>query len=299
MFGNLLGGVGTFFQHCDFVVGDGKRVEFWHDCWCGDMSLKGVFPELFVLSRDREASVDDIMSFPNGILHWDLRFSKNVHDWELESLSSFMELIYSLPLKGEGDDKLGWRSNLNKGFSVKEYYRCLHMASFDHFPWKSIWRTKVPPRVAFFSWTAALERLLTIDNLRKRNLILVDWCCMCKRNGESVDHLLLHCPLAWELWSMVLGLFRVHWVMLCHVLDFWAGWQGHYGNHCNLVVWRMVPHCVMWCLWRERNGRHFEDCKGSVSALILLFFHTLYEWVFSLGIFSINSMTDLIDYCSF
>ena len=87
------------------------------------MSLKGAFPELFVISRDREASVDDIMSFPNGILHWDLRFSRNVHDWELESLSIFMELIYSLPLKGEGDGKLGWRHNLNKGFSVKEYYR--------------------------------------------------------------------------------------------------------------------------------------------------------------------------------
>ena len=69
------------------------------------MSLKGAFPDLFVIARDREASVDDIMSFSNGILHWDLHFSRNVHDWELESLSSFMELIYSIPLKGEGDDK--------------------------------------------------------------------------------------------------------------------------------------------------------------------------------------------------
>jgi len=27
---------------------------------------------------------------------------------------------------------------------------------------------------------------------------------MCKGSGESVDHLLLHCPIAIELWSMVL-----------------------------------------------------------------------------------------------
>ncbi len=107
----------NFFQHCAFVVGDGKRVKFWHDRWCGDMSLKGAFPELFAISRDKEASVDDIMSFLNGIFHWDLRFSRNVYDWELESLSNFMELIYSIPLKGEGEDRLGWRHNLNKGFS--------------------------------------------------------------------------------------------------------------------------------------------------------------------------------------
>ena len=98
---------------------------------------------------------------------------------------------------------------------------------------------------------------------------------------------------------MVLGLFGVYWVMPCHVLDVWAGWQGCYGNHCNLVVWRMVPHCVMWFLWRERNVRHFEDCERFVSALKLLFFQTLYDWVFAVGIFSINSKMDLIDHCSF
>ena len=36
---------------------------------------------------------------------------------------------------------------------------------------------------------------------------------MCKCNGESVDHLLLHYPIDIELWSMALGLFGVCWVM--------------------------------------------------------------------------------------
>jgi hypothetical protein len=26
-----------------------------------------------------------------------------------------------------------------------------------------------------------------------------------------------------------------------------------------LQTWRMVPLCVMWCLWRERSARNFED----------------------------------------
>ena len=36
---------------------------------------------------------------------------------------------------------------------------------------------------------------------------------MCKCNGELVDHLFFHCPVAMDLWSIVLGLFGVSWVM--------------------------------------------------------------------------------------
>jgi hypothetical protein len=36
---------------------------------------------------------------------------------------------------------------------------------------------------------------------------------MCKSNGESVDHLLLHCPIAKDLWDMLLCLLGVTWVM--------------------------------------------------------------------------------------
>jgi hypothetical protein len=162
-----------------------------------------------------------------------------------------------------------------------------------------IWKAKVPPRIAFFSWSAALGKILTIDNLRKRHLIIIDRCCLCKLSGESVDHILLHCPLARELWSMVFGLFGLDWVMPCQVLQLWAAWQVRGADHRNMVIWRVVPHCVIWCLWRERNARLFEDSESSVVDIKLLFFQTLYTWVNSVGILSINSITELIDHCCF
>uniref|UniRef100_A0A2N9EUB2 Aconitase/3-isopropylmalate dehydratase large subunit alpha/beta/alpha domain-containing protein n=1 Tax=Fagus sylvatica TaxID=28930 RepID=A0A2N9EUB2_FAGSY len=91
-----------------------------------------------------------------------------------------------LLLKGEGEDHLGWESLHT--FSVKRYYRSLTHTSSNLFPWKMVWKAKVPPRVAFFSWIASLGKALTIDNLRKRGLILQNWCCLCQSDGESVDH---------------------------------------------------------------------------------------------------------------
>ena len=37
---------------------------------------------------------------------------------------------------------------------------------------------------------------------------------MCKRDEETVDYLMLHCPLGRELWGLVFKLFGVEWVML-------------------------------------------------------------------------------------
>ena len=35
------------------------------------------------------------------------------------------------------------------------------------------------------------------DNLRGRGIDFVDWCIMCRCNGEMVDHLLPHCGKAY------------------------------------------------------------------------------------------------------
>ena len=29
---------------------------------------------------------------------------------------------------------------------------------------------------------------------------MVDWCCLFKSDGELASHLLLHCPIACDLW---------------------------------------------------------------------------------------------------
>ena len=69
---------------------------------------------------------------------------------------------------------------------------------------------KVPQKVAFFSSTA-LDRILTVDNLRKHYLVIIDWCCMCKNSRESVDHLLLHCMVAEDIW-FIFSLFGFSWI---------------------------------------------------------------------------------------
>ena len=38
-----------------FFLGDGRRVRFWEDRWCGDDALSLSFPSLFALATSKEA----------------------------------------------------------------------------------------------------------------------------------------------------------------------------------------------------------------------------------------------------
>jgi hypothetical protein len=99
---------------------------------------------------------------------------------------------------------------------------------------------------------------------------------MCKIGGESIDHLFLHCMVAIELWSMILQLFGVVWVMPRLVKEMLGSWRGQRGNRLLMQIWRMALLCLMWCLWKERNARSFEDGETDLINLKKLVIQTLF-----------------------
>ena len=115
-----------------------------------------------------------------------------------------MDIIYSIQVRQSGEDKLCRNPSSQNVFEVKST-DCYSLQVVHHFPGRvyGCLSPKVPTKVAYFIWTAALEKILTVDNLRKRHLIIIDWCCNCKLAG-----------VARELWNMVFTLFGVHRVML-------------------------------------------------------------------------------------
>ena len=128
-------------------------------------------------------------------------------------------------------------------------------------------------------WTATHSWILTLDNLMLWGLSLVNWCCMCCCNEEFVDHLLLHCPVAHSLWIQMLQVFGIQWVMpgsMESLVSCWSYWLGKF----TLDIRNMVPGCLMWVVWMERNWRSFEAKEKLLVQLQALCQGTLFlfDW---------------------
>jgi hypothetical protein len=135
----------------------------------------------------------------------------------------------------------------------------------------SVWRTQSPSKVAFFVRSMALSKILSLDNLRKRHVIVMDKYCMCKRNEEFVDRLLFHCDVVSVIWSVLFNHFGMSCVMPRCVIDLYDCWWFS-GRSRSTVVWKMVHMCLFWCLWKEINDRNFEDMERSMGDIIYMFF---------------------------
>jgi hypothetical protein len=288
-----------FSKYIRFEVGEGRQLRFLHDLWCGETILREVYPDLYRIACDKDALVANHMQVCNATTLWNLDFIRESQDWEIDSISSLLNLLYSTKVKGSGVDTICWMPKTQKGFQVSSYYRVLTRRGVVCFPWRSIWKSKAPSRICFFVWVASLGEILTADNLQRRNIIMVSWCYLCKINGETTNHVLLHCPYAKEVWDMVFGMFGVHWVMPRKTIDLLAYWQGSFGQHQHFEIWKCIPHCLMWCLWRERNSRSFEGIEKNVADLKLLVLRTLFEWVSASCHFPCTTFLEFLDLCSF
>jgi hypothetical protein len=72
---------------------------------------------------------------------------------------------------------------------------------------------------------AALGKILILDNMRTRHVIALDRCCLCKRSGETIYHIIFHCDVARELWALIFHLFGLEWVMPQSLVELLASEQ--------------------------------------------------------------------------
>jgi hypothetical protein len=131
---NIRKGQEEFLGLSRFDVGDGARVKFWHDMWCGDTVLKEAFPVLFEIARAKDASVADNLELLGGSNQWSVSFSREAYDWEVDVFASLFQVLHSINVRKGSEDRLWWVSSKKGLFKVGSFFSSLTCFVGSHFP---------------------------------------------------------------------------------------------------------------------------------------------------------------------
>lgn len=110
---------GIFSRHNWLVLGDGSRLRFWNDLWCGTIALKTSFMSVFRLACEKEGFVTYLLERSRDQTHWNIIFSRATQDWEVENFEEFFSFHYSLNMHIQGSDMLCWVPIEKEKFSVR------------------------------------------------------------------------------------------------------------------------------------------------------------------------------------
>ena len=265
------------FSKIKMRVGNGASTLFWHEIWLCNLPLKVMFPRLYRLASNPMAMVASLGLWNGWHWTWLFSWSRSLRPRDSEEYESLKALLDSANLAIDGEDSLVWTPHKSGIFFVKSL--CLELAKASNHGEatliKGLWRGLIPPRIELFSWLALQGKINTKSKLVRIGIISSDdiLCVMCNESPEDHNHLLLHCPFAWRLWSWWLMLWNVCWVPPKSLLEAFEQWHSCSKGAFLKKIWIASFHIVIWTIWKERNARIFRDVSltlGQLQELILV-----------------------------
>ncbi|XP_023641303.1 uncharacterized protein LOC111831895 [Capsella rubella] len=230
-------------------IGNGHNAFFWFDCWTpfGPLIkfLGNTGPRSLRLPLD--AKVSDACSE----VGWLLPSPRSDNALLLHSHLTTIRL----PSQASHADCFFWEVNGTKcsGFSSSSTWDALRPREETKRWTKSVWFKGAVPKMAFNMWVTCWNRLPTRQRLHAWGVIPTDECCLCSKEPESRDHLLISCDFAAVIWSAVFRrLSRQSRPFLS-----WAellSWSRHASSQAPSILRKLAVQVSVYHIWRQRNN---------------------------------------------
>ena len=91
-----------------YHVGNGQRVRFWKDKWCGDGPLCESFSSLFSISMSKNAWVSEVWNPVGDGDGWTPLFARAFKDWEIDLVEHLLQKIHAFRVQREEEDRVIW-----------------------------------------------------------------------------------------------------------------------------------------------------------------------------------------------
>ena len=153
--------------------------------------------------------------------------------------------ILRIPIYKHGEDFVRWPFTRFGEYTVRSAYNLARSALFleshsnkgmglssnfssQEKDWRLLWSIKAPGKMKVVLWRFARDCLPSGEQLKRRQVPNSEHCCFCARS-ESVEHALLFCPHARDVWDIIKEEynFSLHrGTFLSQGNGFLTSWQG-------------------------------------------------------------------------
>lgn len=224
--------LGEFFgEQVKIIVGNGRRIKFWYDSWLGGRGLKDEFTMLFSLSTEKEDSLQQLSAKIGASGRWQLQFRRSLLAWEEEELQRLLDMLLLTPRLRDGvEDSCSWLAEKSGQFTVASVWRWRAAAGGNDLVVPAgVWVSLAPPKMQFFCWLAWRGRVKTSSFLQRigaLHLSASNLCVFCQVEMETVEHVLLMCPLVWKCWSHMVEWWDQIWAIPGSIEGLLQWWNG-------------------------------------------------------------------------
>ncbi|XP_021996002.1 uncharacterized protein LOC110893192 [Helianthus annuus] len=187
---------------------------------------------------------------------------------EPEELSQLLSLLDSVSLSDRSDRWI-WIGEGKEDFSVAAVKRTIMKGRGSSSGSKFKWCKWVPAKCNIFAWRAVINRIPTVEALRRRNISIQNSSCgLCKDGEDEVNHLFSGCYVANVVWSYV-----SNWCRVPHIYAFSIQDLVEYYVRCGLkepekTIFQGVMIIACWSLWKARNEARFRNVSVRIEKVI-------------------------------
>lgn len=179
------------------TIGNGKTASFWTSSWIEGQTPKNIAPNLFRKAKRKKISVHKALQNNRWIAH-----ILPIHSaQEIREYVTLWDHLSHAQLEEDREDTITWRWTSHGEYTTKSAYQIQFEGRFRKLKLTPIWRAKAVPKCRFFAWTLLHKKILTANNLIKRNWPNDPICKLCASELETPNHLCLNCPFAKQVWT--------------------------------------------------------------------------------------------------
>jgi hypothetical protein len=253
------------------TVGDGESVLFWTDRWINGLTAQEIAPEVWKLVPPRKRNTRTVAEALLGNA-WteDLRGERSPA-CILQCVLLHGEII-EVPRDAARPDLFAWKGSSSGQYSAKDTYNYLRQGRECFAAAEWIWSPWAPAKCKIFAWLAIQHRLWTANRRTRHGLQdHTSPCFVCLQEEDTVEHLLMQCSFAREVWFRCLRRLeiQVQEPQRGSTLEVWWGTTRARFRSKERKSFDSFVILTCWKLWKHRNAHVFNNVRLQHTAALL------------------------------